>query len=129
MSVIFVTIRQGGMRHGNGIATVSDRAVEKVASGIRKALRVGDLLFRYGANELAILLSQTDADTANLIAERTRLTLATEMSDRSSDAWPISITLGVATAPTDGVSVDDLVRIARGREHPLVCSASPSAIH
>jgi diguanylate cyclase (GGDEF)-like protein/putative nucleotidyltransferase with HDIG domain len=127
VSVIFVTIRQGGIRHNNGIVMVSDRAVEAVASGIRKALRVGDLLFRYDANELAILLSQTDADTANLVAERTRLALAAELSERS-EVGSISVALGVATAPADGVSVDDLVTTARGRELPL-SGPSPSAIH
>ena len=129
VSVIFVTIRQGGTRHGNNIQLVSDRTIETVASGIRKALRGGDLLFRYDANELAVLLSQTDADTASLVADRTRLALATELSDGSSDAWPISVTLGVATAPADGVSVDELVGAARGRERPLMSGASPSAIH
>ena len=128
VSVIFVTIRQGAVRHGNSMGPVSDRAIEAVASGIRKALRVGDLLFRYDANELAVLLSQTDAETATLVAERTRLALATELSERT-EIWPVSVTLGVATAPADGVSVDDLVTTARGRERPLMSGSSPSAIH
>ena len=128
VSVIFVTIRQGGIRHSSGIAPVGDRAIEAVASGIRKALRVGDLLFRYDANELAILLSQTDAETANLVAERTRLSLSTELSERP-EVWPISVKVGVATAPADGVSVEDLVTTARGRELPLLDGSSPSAIH
>jgi diguanylate cyclase (GGDEF)-like protein/putative nucleotidyltransferase with HDIG domain len=129
VSVIFVTIRQGGIRHGNGVQPVNDHTIEAVASGIRKALRVGDLLFRYDANELAILLSHTDAETASLVADRTRLALATELSERHSDAWPISVTIGVATAPADGVSLDDLVKTARGRERPLMSGSSPSAIH
>ena len=85
VSVIFVTIRQGKHRHGNSVQLVNDRTIESVASGIRKALRGGDLLFRYDGNELAILLSQTDADTASLVADRTRLALATELSERHSD--------------------------------------------
>ncbi len=129
VSVIFVTVRQGGIRHGNGVSKINDETIEAVASGIRKALRVGDLLFRYDATELAVLLSQTDAETAGLVAERTRLSLATELSERHSDAWPISVTMGVATAPADGLSVDDLVKAARGRERPLTSGSSPSAIH
>jgi diguanylate cyclase (GGDEF)-like protein len=128
VSVIFVTIHGSSRTHAGGFAPVSDRTIEAVASGIRKALRVGDLLFRYDANELAVLLSQTDSDTANLVADRTRLTLATELS-QASERWPISVTLGVATAPADGVSVDDLVKSARGRERPLMSASSPSAIH
>ena len=129
VSVIFVTIRLGSMRHGTGAHLVNDQTIEVVASGIRKALRVGDLLFRYDGHELAILLSQTDADTASVVADRTRLALATELSERHSDVSPINVTIGVATAPADGVSVDDLVKTARARERPLIGGSSPSAIH
>ena len=108
---------------------MNDQTIEVVASGIRKAFRVGDLLFRYDGNELAILLSQTDAETASVVAERTRLALATELSEHHSDAWPISVTIGVATTPADGLSVDDLVNTARARERPLIGGSSPSAIH
>jgi diguanylate cyclase (GGDEF)-like protein len=128
VSVIFVTIHGSGRTYAGGFAPVSDRTIEAVAIGIRKALRVGDLLFRYDANELAVLLSQTDSDTANLIADRTRLTLATALYE-ASEPSPISVTLGVATAPSDGVSVDDLVKSAKGRERPLMSASSPSAIH
>jgi diguanylate cyclase (GGDEF)-like protein/putative nucleotidyltransferase with HDIG domain len=128
VSVIFVTIRAMVRGHGSGFAPVSDRTIETVASGIRKALRVGDLLFRYDANELAILLSQTDSDTANLVADRTRLTLVTELSG-ASEPWPVTVSLGVATAPADGVSVDELVKSARGREKPLMGGSSVSSIH
>jgi diguanylate cyclase (GGDEF)-like protein len=128
VSVIFVTIRQVGMWSVTG-AQASDRVVEASASGIRKALRVGDLLFRYNAHELAVLLSQTDAETASLVAERTRLTLLSELSGQHSEGGGVNVLLGVATAPTDGVSVDSLVEAARGRARPLVAGSAPPAIH
>jgi diguanylate cyclase (GGDEF)-like protein len=129
VSVIFVTVGWGGIRHANGVPAINDETIEAVAGAIRKALRVGDLLFRYASTELAVLLSQTDAETASVVAERARVALATELSERPSDAWPISVTIGVATAPADGLSVDDLVKAARGREGPLTSGSSPSAIH
>ena len=119
VSVIFVTIRQDSARQGNDVHAINDRTIERVTCGIRKALRVGDLLFRYDGNELAVLLSQTDAETASLIAERTRLALAAELS-LARDAWPVRVSLGVATAPADGVSVEELIKAARSRECPLV---------
>ncbi len=129
VSVIFVTIRQEIGRHGNDVHTLNDRTIERVTCGIRKALRVGDLLFRYDGNELAVLLSQTDAETASLVAERTRLALVSELSKGPVDAWPIRVSLGVATAPADGVSVEELVKAARSRERPIVSGPSHSAIH
>ena len=129
VSVIFVTIRQGGMWNVTGAQVASDQVVEAAASGIRKALRVGDLLFRYDANELAVLLSQTDAETASLVAERTRLILLSELSGQPPEGGGVNILLGVATAPADGVSVDSLVEAARGRERPLIAGSAPPAIH
>jgi diguanylate cyclase (GGDEF)-like protein/putative nucleotidyltransferase with HDIG domain len=129
VSVIFVTVRHGKTRHAEHGTEVNDRTIEAVATGIRKGLRVGDLLFRYNANELAILLSQTDATTANVVAERTRAALASHLSAVQRDSWPISIWLGVATAPTDGVSVNDLVVSARGRESALTAGPQPPFVH
>jgi diguanylate cyclase (GGDEF)-like protein len=129
VSVIFVTIRQDAIRHGSDSHAINDRTIEAVTCGIRKALRVGDLLFRYDGHELAVLLSQTDAETAALVADRTRLALAAELSQAPLDAWQVRVTLGVATAPADGVSVDDLIKAARSRERPLVNVQSHSAIH
>jgi diguanylate cyclase (GGDEF)-like protein/putative nucleotidyltransferase with HDIG domain len=128
VSVIFVTLRHGG-RHGDKLAEISDRTVEAVASGLRKGLRVGDLLFRYNANELAILLSQTDAVTAGLVAERTRAALAAHLSAIHRESWPVNVYVGVATAPFDGASVNELVSAARNRENPLTASAQLPSIH
>jgi diguanylate cyclase (GGDEF)-like protein len=129
VSVIFVTIRQEIGRHGNDVHTLNDRTIERVTCGIRKALRGGDLLFRYDGNELAVLLSQTDAETASLVAERTRLALVSELSKGPVDAWPVGVSLGVATAPADGVSVEELIKAARNRERPIASGPSHSAIH
>jgi diguanylate cyclase (GGDEF)-like protein len=123
VSVIFVTVRHGRTGHAEQVLEVSDRTIEAVASGLRKGLRVGDLLFRYNANELAILLSQTDATTANLVAERTRIALAAHLSSIHQDTWPVRIWLGVATAPTDGTSINDLVLTARSRENALAAAS------
>ncbi len=129
VSVIFVTVRHGVSRHTEIAPEISDRMIDSVASGLRKGLRVGDLLFRYNANELAILLSQTDAATASFVAERTRIALSTHLSSIHRESWPVSVWLGVATAPADGVSVNDLVAAARGRENVLTSGSQPPSVH
>ena len=127
VSVIFVTVRHGMSRHDNA-AEINDRTIEAVASGLRKGLRVGDLLFRYNGNELAILLSQTDALTASLVAERTRVALAGHLAS-IHESLPVSIWLGVATAPADGISVNDLVLAARGRGNVLSAGPQLPSVH
>jgi len=129
VSVVLVTVRQSGIPLNTTGSSVSDRIIETVAGAIRKALRGGDLLFRYASTELVVLLSQTDADTAELVADRIRTVTSAELSEQTLQSWPAGVTLGVATAPADGLSVNDLVEAARGRERPLPGSSSSSAVH
>jgi diguanylate cyclase (GGDEF)-like protein len=126
VSVVFVTVKQPTQRHSG--AAVSDLAIEAVASAIRKALRGGDLLFRYGGNELVVLLNQTDAETADLVADRIQSTTTSELANKAIHG-AACITIGVATAPADGLSVGDLVEAARRRERPLTPGNSPNAVH
>jgi diguanylate cyclase (GGDEF)-like protein/putative nucleotidyltransferase with HDIG domain len=127
VSVVFITSRVIAAR-GNP-ALVPDGAIEIVAAAIRHALRGGDLLFRYAANELVVLLNQTDAETASLVADRIRHTTAAALSENVNTFGPIGLTIGTATAPTDGLSVGDLVEAARRRERPISGGKSPNAIH
>jgi diguanylate cyclase (GGDEF)-like protein/putative nucleotidyltransferase with HDIG domain len=126
VSVIFVTVTHKDVRSPS---IGSDQVVEAIAGPIRKALRVGDLLFRYARNELAVLLTQTDAHTAELVAERIRAVTTADLADVITAASPIIVSIGVATAPADGVSVHELAEAARGRERLVLGPSSPSAIH
>ena len=128
VSVIFVAIRLLGTRQ-DAVHPVGDSAIEEVAIHIRKALRGGDLLFRYGSNEVAVLLNRADSQTAGLITDRTRLTLATEWLGRTDDSRRLSASVGVATAPEDGVSVESLVRAAKERSRPITNDDRPPVVH
>ena len=127
VSVVFVTARVIAPR-GNP-SLVPDGAIEVVAAAIRHALRGGDLLFRYAGNELVVLLNQTDAETASLVADRVRATTASALSENANTFGAIGLTIGTATAPTDGLSVGDLVDAARRRERPLSGGKTPNAVH
>lgn len=127
VSVVFVTAKVIAPR--SNPTHVPDAAIEIVAAAIRRALRGGDLLFRYAGNELVVLLNQTDADTAKLVAERIRATTASAFSENVNSFGAIGLAIGIATAPTDGLSVGDLVEAARRRERPLPGGKSPNAVH
>jgi diguanylate cyclase (GGDEF)-like protein len=116
VSVVSVTVKPESKQLSSGGLTITDRAIETVAQAVRRALRGGDLLFRYASNELVVLLTQTDAATADLVAERIREATAAELSSHTTSEFSVCVALGVATAPVDGLSVHDLVEAARARD-------------
>ena len=73
-----------------------DEVIRSVAGIIRRCIRDVDVPGRYGGDEFGIVLVQTEAETAKLVAERIRLTvLAGE-----PDGIPVSmstVSIGIAT--------------------------------
>jgi diguanylate cyclase (GGDEF)-like protein/putative nucleotidyltransferase with HDIG domain len=127
VSVVSVRVRPTGFLTAAGDATITDEAIEAVATAVRKALRGGDLLFRYAHNELVVLLTQTDAETADLVADRIRATIKTEFVAHSATEFAVDVILGVATAPASGVSVQSLVDASRTHEYRA--EPPPTSVH
>lgn len=91
-----------------------DQILATVAELTRSALRGGDILSRYGKDDFIALLTQTDARTANAVAERVRDAVQQHF-DRNKGPAPVSISVAIACAPLDGRTLADLVRIAESR--------------
>lgn len=125
VSVVFVSIAGSGSR-SPAVSSATDSLIESVAGAVRRALRGGDLLFRYAPSELVVLLTQTDASTAEHIADRIRANLI-EWSKTVQGEHGVGIKIGVATGPGDGLSVHNLVDRARERE--AASGNSSSSIH
>jgi diguanylate cyclase (GGDEF)-like protein/putative nucleotidyltransferase with HDIG domain len=84
-----------------------DKILKNISSLVRKTARNSDICFRYGGDEFAIILPQTTIDGSRTLAERIRKGV------ESLVTWPdnpLSVSLGVASWPTDGVLKDDLIR-------------------
>ena len=76
---------------------------------MKNAIREADRAFRYGGDEFAILLPQTSMDAALKVAERIRQQTFARIEIGSK---PISISLGLASWPADGVSPNDMIAAA-----------------
>jgi diguanylate cyclase (GGDEF)-like protein len=77
---------------------VGDQVLREVASLIRAQLRGSDVLSRYGGEEFVALLSNTDSETAQDIAERVRSGIEKHIfSLPSDDKFNVTISIGVAT--------------------------------
>ncbi|EGW23709.1 MULTISPECIES: GGDEF domain-containing protein [Methylobacter] len=67
------------------------------AKWIKESLRDSDIIFRYGGEEFVILLSDTDANGAGLLAERIRTSIENHTIAYGMETIKITASLGVST--------------------------------
>lgn len=110
MSVIMIDIDHFKRLNDEFGHLLGDEVLRQVSSIFNQQLRKMDVVCRYGGEEFAILLSQTDPQYSVAVAEKLRTTV---------DAWsfpgvPQSVTIsaGAATYPAHGTTRDELVKAA-----------------
>ncbi len=114
-------------RHGR---VAGDRLLGRVADAVRGVLRGADVLFRYDNSEFVVLLTQTGSVAADKVAERIATTVTSTSSGVSADETPgASATFGVATAPTNGTSLEELGPSARRRDSVIDTDPPATSVH
>ena len=88
---------------------VGDDILKVAAKGIQQATRGIDLVFRWGGDEIVVVLSESTREGVLIVAQRIREKIR-EISVKANLTLDISI--GVALYPEHARSVDDLIRIA-----------------
>lgn len=86
-----------------------DDLLRKIGSAIKNSIRSADQAFRYGGDEFAIMLPNTVADAADLVAERIREQIASRLA---GGEIPVTASLGLATWPANGTGAKDIVAAA-----------------
>lgn len=86
-----------------------DQVLRRLAERCRKYIRIVDVIGRYGGEEFAILLPETDLFQAVAIAERLRS--AVESEPFPTDQGPVSITvsMGVSRVRPNAVKLEALI--------------------
>ncbi|WDT77612.1 MAG: diguanylate cyclase [Candidatus Manganitrophus sp.] len=86
-----------------------DRVLKSVAQNIQECTREIDLVFRWGGDEIAVLLIDTSREGVLITAERIR----SAVKKRGEEAQlPLDISIGVAFYPEHGVTIDGLISLA-----------------
>ena len=91
-----------------------DRVLQAIAASTRATLRGSDLACRYGGEEFLVILPETDAGEAALVAERLRGAVA----ETDVDGLTVTISVGVATWPS-----------ARIRDGDTLVSSADAALY
>jgi diguanylate cyclase (GGDEF)-like protein len=92
-----------------------DGLLRAIASGLVAAGRSMDLVFRYGGDEFALILPNTDAAGAHRVAERVHE--AVEQIGGPSTRWAaegaaVSASVGISTFPVDGTTAASVLLAA-----------------
>ncbi|MEV6287072.1 GGDEF domain-containing protein [Kribbella sp. NPDC051770] len=120
VAVLLVDIdhfKQVNDRHGH---LVGDEALRAVATILRGAIRVKDVIGRFGGEEFVIALPETDLADATVTADRLRTAVAAsplaamcagvlDAPDLDPDTFHLTVSIGVAVSPSDGQTVDELL--------------------
>ena len=102
---------------------VGDRVLQLLATRLQHNLRVQDTLFRYGGEEFVIILSQTNAQEAQIVARRLRRLVSDQPFHMDGTlALEITISVGLASLiATDDTKGESLLRRA---DHNLLRAKS-----
>jgi diguanylate cyclase (GGDEF)-like protein len=91
---------------------VGDQILCLLSNELQKNLRATDILCRFGGEEFAILLPETNVQTAQAIAERLRIHVANKNFEVPGMNINITISIGVAWMPGNIANLDTLLKRA-----------------
>ena len=92
------------MGHAKG-----DEVIKLVSENIRKNVREGDIAARYGGDELAIILPNTNVEQAKYIAEYLTYALSCFYID---DVGPVKVSVGISSYPECAADKEKLLILA-----------------
>jgi diguanylate cyclase (GGDEF)-like protein len=99
--------KQVNDRHGH---SCGDAVLITLASLIRGCIRGSDMVARYGGDEIAILLPETEKSKATEVAEKLRSLIEETSFEWQGKAINITCSIGIASAPDEHIANwDDLL--------------------
>ncbi|HEX8725806.1 MAG TPA: MASE1 domain-containing protein [Gemmatimonadaceae bacterium] len=106
-AIVFVDLDD--FKHVNDVYghVAGSRALQRVAGVLSNAIRNLDTAARYGGDEFAVVLPETDEPTAWRVAERIRSAV-----NHGGGDPPVTVSVGVGVFPRDGATVEALIAAA-----------------
>ncbi|NLY52559.1 MAG: GGDEF domain-containing protein [Firmicutes bacterium] len=111
LSLLLLDLDNFKLVNDQGGHALGDAVLEQFAKFIQREIRADDIVCRYGGDEFAILMKNTNHQAAIAAAQRLRKRVA-DVFSRELPECPISISIGVATYPEHGITVTELLNKA-----------------
>jgi len=93
-----------------------DEVLVKVAELLTRMVRGGDTVARFGGEEFAVLLPETNRLGAAVLGERIRAAIEQEQINVNGHLIPVTVSIGITTLAAEDVeSIDQLLNIADQR--------------
>jgi diguanylate cyclase (GGDEF)-like protein len=113
---------------------IGDDVLRAASTIFNRHLRKVDVVCRYGGEEFAVVLPATQGGSAAAVANKLRLAVAN--AQYAGVNLPVTISIGVAEFPANGITRDDIVRSAdmalyqakeTGRNRVCLAPSSPGS--
>jgi diguanylate cyclase (GGDEF)-like protein len=113
-----------------------DEILRSIAYIAKDTLRIIDVIARFGGEEFAVIMPQTEKGEAFLVTERIRTSIKEQIT-RTWGNFPreaVTISIGIATYPVDGQDRKELIRSAdralyrakiEGKDRTILWESSP----
>jgi diguanylate cyclase (GGDEF)-like protein len=90
-----------------------DRVLVRIGATLSAVVRTEDMVARYGGEEFTVVCRGIDLRQSRALAERLRGCVEAIRMEETASVMPLTISVGVATFPADGIdSAEDLVAAA-----------------
>lgn len=90
-----------------------DAVLKQVAQVLKRTVRTTDIVCRYGGEEMAIILSNTDKDEAKITANKIcKAVREKPFKLQNNEESTVTVSLGVSTYPKNGITPTELIEHA-----------------
>ncbi len=90
-----------------------DYVLKTFGALVKKNVRCGDLVARFGGEEFVVVLPNTNLENAKFVAEKMRALVEVHLFSDQGRQWPVTVSIGVASLVEDQpANASDLLQLA-----------------
>ncbi len=91
---------------------VGDAILRQVSRKISEMIRQIDFIGRYGGEELAVVLAETDKEQAGFAAERIRQAIESSVIKAYDEELRVTVSIGISACPDNNEKMQELIEMA-----------------